>query len=271
MKVYMMTDIEGVAGVMNSVDWALATGRYNEKGKEFLTREVNAAIDGLCAAGATEIVIQDGHGSGAINMDLLDPRAKLQRGWDTSGGGAYPFGMNDSFDVMVYVGQHPKAGTEYGHLCHTGSMNVIDKTVNGISIGEFGEGVFLANTFGITPIFASGCLAFTKEAEALVPGIVTVAVKEGVMSGSGDECTADAYRLRNAGAIHLQPQKARELIREGAFKALMKYREDPASFQPTKISAPYSQKVIYREVGGKTKVVVERSGYMDLVALFNGR
>jgi len=269
MKVYMMTDIEGVAGVINSVDWVFPHSRYYEKGKEFLTKEVNAAIDGLFAAGAAEVVVQDGHGSGAINIELLDPRAKLQRGWDTSKGGAYPFGMNESFDVMVYIGQHPKAGTEYGHLCHTGNMNVIDKSVNGISIGEFGEGVFLADVFHITPIFASGCLAFTKEAEALVPGIVTVAVKEGVMPGSGDECSAETYRLRNAGAIHLHPQKARELIREGAYRALMKYKEDPTQFRPTKISAPYSKRVVYRELGGKIRAIREVSGYTDLAEVLN--
>ena len=88
--------------------------------------------------------------------------------------------------------------------------------LNGISVGEFGQCVFLANIYGVTPIFASGCLAFTKEAEALVPGIETVAVKEGVQPGTGNECTEDEYRLRNGGAIHLHPEVARKLIREGA-------------------------------------------------------
>ena len=269
MKVYMMTDIEGVAGIINGADWVHPHSKYYEKGKEFLTKEVNAAIDGLFAAGATEVVVQDGHGSGAINIDLLDPRAKLQRGWDTSLGGAYPFGLNESFDVQVYVGQHPKAGTPYGHLCHTGNMNVIDKSVNGLSIGEFGEGVLLASVYGVKTIFASGCLAFTKEAQSLVEGIVTVAVKEGVTPGSGDECDEQTYRNRNTGAIHLQPQKARELIREGAYNALMKYKENPESFKSVKLDPPYSKLVVYRCAAGKIGYVVERNGYDNLAEVLN--
>lgn len=269
MKVYLMTDIEGVAGVMNSTDWIYPDSKYYEKGKEFLTKEVNAAIDGFFAAGATEIVVQDGHGDGAINIDMLDPRARLQRGW-AGPGGARPFGMDKSYDVQAWVGQHPKAGTEYGHLCHTGSWNVIDFKINGISVGEYGECVFLGQTFGITPIFASGCEAFTKEAKTLVSGIETVAVKEGVMAGSGDECDSNSYEKRNWGAVHLQPQKARELIREGAYRALKRYIEEPSSFKPTQISAPYSKKIVFREANGKTNYVVEEQGYDDLAKLLNG-
>ena len=269
MKIYLMTDLEGVAGVMNSTDWIYPDSKYYEKGKELLTKEVNAAIDGFFAAGATEIVVQDGHGHGAINIDLLDPRAKFQRGWDTSAGGYAPWGLDESYDVMAYVGQHPKAGTAYGHLCHTGMLNTLEYEVNGISIGEFGKGALAAPLYGVTPIFATGCLAFTKEAKDLVPGIETVAVKEGVMPGSGDELSADAYEKRNWGAIHLQPQKARELIREGAYRALKRFIEQPESFRPTKISAPFSKKVVYREVNGQVHYTVERSGYDDFARLLN--
>ena len=269
MKVFLMTDLEGVAGVINTTDWIYNDSKYYEKGKELLTKEVNAAIDGFFAAGADEVVVQDGHGYGAIDIDLLDPRAKLQRGWYGPGGGAFPFGMNETYDVYACVGQHPKAGTEYGHLCHTGNFDVLDFQINGISVGEYGEQVLLAGQYGITPIFASGCLAFTKEAEALVPGIETVAVKEGVMPGSGDECGNEVYEKRNWGAVHLQPQKARELIREGAYNAMMRYKENPKSFKPTKVSAPFSKKIVYRQAMGKILPVVEKSGYDDLAALMN--
>jgi len=113
MKVYMMTDLEGVAGVINSTDWIYPESKYYEKGKEYLTKEVNAAIDGFFAAGATEIVVHDGHGSGAIDIALLDPRAKLQRGWHGENG-AYPFGKDASYDVFACIGQHPKAGITFG-------------------------------------------------------------------------------------------------------------------------------------------------------------
>jgi len=268
MRVYLMTDLEGVAGVMNSTDWIYPDSRYYETGREFLTKEVNAAVDGFFAAGADEVVVEDGHGAGAINIALLDPRAKLQRGWNVNG--AWPFGMDRcKFDVMAHVGQHPKAGTEYGHICHTGNFNVIDYRVNGHSVGEFGECVFMGAQYGITPIFASGCLAFTKEAEALVPGIETVAVKEGVQPGSGDDCTAESYERRNWGAVHLQPEEARRRIRQGAEKALKRFLENPESFTIPKIEAPFSKQVTYRQMNGQMRYTLEKTGFENLAELLN--
>ena len=265
MKVYLMTDMEGVAGVINSTDWIYPDSKYYELGKEFVTKEVNAAVDGFFAAGADEVVVQDGHGHGAINIQLLDRRAKLQRGWN----GPYPFGLERGYDVMAWVGQHPKAGTAFGHICHTGNFNVIDCQINGISVGEFGECMFCGQVYHVTPIFASGCLAFTHEAQQLVPGIETVAVKEGVCAGSGDECSAEQYERRNWGAIHLQPEEARAQIRQGAEKALRRYLTAPDSFQPTQISAPYTRKVLYRQQNGITHYCSKSSNKTDFIALMN--
>ena len=58
--------------------------------------------------------------------------------------------------------------------------------------------------------------------------------------------TAEQYEKRNWGAIHLHPLKARELIREGAEKALRRFKEDPDSFQPMKIEPPYTYCVTFR-------------------------
>jgi D-amino peptidase len=136
MKIYIMTDIEGVCGVVNFDDWALPQGRYYEEGKKLLTMEVNAAIEGFFAAGATEILVADGHGLGAINNILLDHRVSFLRGPVP---GPYPFMLDETFDAIAWVGQHAKAGTECAHMAHTGSLNVIDYKINGISVGEFGQ------------------------------------------------------------------------------------------------------------------------------------
>lgn len=244
MKIMIMTDIEGVAGVMNAKDWIYPDSRYKEEGKKFLTAEVNAAIEGFFDAGADEIVVVDGHGSGAINIALLDPRAYLLRGR-----GEPPFGLDSTFDALAHVGQHPKAGMEYGHLCHTQSFKVLDYTLNGKSIGEFGQFVFCALEFGITPIFASGDYAFTKEAEDLVAGIETVYVKRGITPGSGDECNTSEYELRNSGAIHCHPKRACAMIKEGAKRALERFINEPESFKPTKLSPPYKGIYHYRADG----------------------
>jgi len=263
MKIFLVTDLEGVACVMNSTDWIYPNSKYYELGKELLTKEVNAAVDGFFAAGATEVVVCDGHGAGAINGMLLDSRAKLQRGAD----GGYPFHADRGYDAIAWVGQHPKAGTEYGHLCHTQGFDYIDYSINGISIGEFGQTMFSAQTFGVVPIFGSGCLAFTKEAEALVPGIETVAVKEGLVAGSGDECSTEVYERRNWPAIHMSPEESRKAIRAGAERALRRFIEHPETFHPTKISPPFSSRKVIR-VGGSA-YVKELSGYEDVSDLLN--
>lgn len=204
-----MTDMEGCAGIINRADWVLNDSKYYEEGKILLTEEVNAAVDGLFSAGATEILVADGHGYGAINLMKLDPRVRLQRGFPDP----WPFGLDETFDCMCHIGQHAKASTEKAHICHTGNHYVIDRAINGVSVGEFGEMVYCAEELKVTPIFASGDLAFTKEAQDLVEGIVTVSVKEGLMTGKGLDKTFEETINRNIAAIHFHPLKARELIR----------------------------------------------------------
>ena len=60
-----MTDLEGVAGVLNFENWCSdGGGRHYEKAQRLLTEEVNAAADGFFEGGAEEILVVDGHGYG---------------------------------------------------------------------------------------------------------------------------------------------------------------------------------------------------------------
>jgi len=264
MRIFIMTDMEGVAGISDFENWCTPKSRYYEDGKLLLTNEVNAAIEGFFSAGATEIVVADGHGYGGINILALDRRARYQRGFI-----GYPVGMEDDFQALAYIGQHPKAGTSHGHICHTGDFNVIDYSVNGVSIGEFGQGVLCAQELGVVPIFGAGDEAFCAEAKALVPGIGTVAVKRGLTPGEGREADYDAYARRNLAAVHIQPQEARRLIREGAESALRRFLSDPASFHPTELRAPYHARVEYRKKGDVPAHVDEWSHADSLIGLFN--
>ena len=71
MKLYILTDIEGVAGVADFEDYSYPTGRFYPQSRHLLTLEVNAAVDGALAAGADDILVADGHGPGAINVEEL--------------------------------------------------------------------------------------------------------------------------------------------------------------------------------------------------------
>ena len=267
MKIYMMTDLEGVAGVLNRNDWVHLGSPYYEKAKMLLTKEVNAAAEGFFNAGATGILVSDGHGAGGIQPELLDKRLLLMRGYPTG----YPCGLTAEYDCVAWIGQHAKAGTPYAHIPHTGNHHVIDLSINGISLGELGELAMSADVLGVKPILASGDKAMCLEAQALLPGIETVSVKEGLTPGSGDECTFEEYNSRNISAVHLAPDKARELIEEGAYNALKRFSDNPDSFSDLKTEAPYEKIVVYRPGDGKPGHTFRSGGHATPWDAINSR
>jgi D-aminopeptidase len=264
-SVYIMTDMEGVAGLLDSEQWCSPESRYYELGKEFLTLEVNAAIEGFARGGASEFLVADGHGWGGINSKLLDPRAELARNWAPP---PYPFSLEKGTTFAAWVGQHAMSRTEFAHLAHTGSFATFEIAINGRAVGEFGEMVFCASHLGTRTIFGSGDLAFTKEAKTLVPGVETVAVKRGTTAGHGDECDAKAYAKRNLGAIHLHPERARQLIAAGAERAIRRALAD-TSFGIVRLPPPYEKLVTIRPRDGQPKRTGRASHPDDILALMN--
>jgi D-amino peptidase len=264
-RIYIMTDLESVAGVRDFPDWCVPEGRCYEQATRLLTLEVNAAIDGLAAAGATEFLVADGHGRGAIEIELLDPRADMRRGWPHG----WPLGLDDGdVDYLIFVGQHAKAGTELAHLAHTQGLNYIDLSVNGVSIGEFGQLAMCASELGIRTIFGCGDLAFTVEAQALVPGIETVSVKRGLRRGSGDEMTTDQYEHRNAAAVHVQPERARDMIRAGAETALRRAQAEDFGIIP--LEAPFERVARFRhEESGDPTTISSETHATSVIGMMN--
>jgi D-amino peptidase len=233
MKVFIMTDMEGVAGIIESADYCLPEGKYYEHGRELTTLEVNAAVEGLLEAGATDILVVDGHGHGGLHPTLLHPEARILTGRPRQ----YGAGMDSSFDAAIMIGQHAKANTDGGHLCHTGSFDRQEATVNGITIGEMGLNMLIAGYFNVPYIMLSGDKAACEEFLELCPNGVGVPVVEGLKRGSAAELTGDENRLFNVAAIHRPPRKARELIRQGAREAVERMRY--VKFEPLKMDPPY--------------------------------
>jgi len=260
-----MTDMEGAAGVQNSEHWCEPSSRYYELGKEFLTKEVNAAAEGFFAAGAKRIVVADGHGHGGLSINLLDPRLELIMGWSPP---VWPFGLDRTFDYIAWVGQHAKAGSVYAHLAHTGTFSVLENTINGISVGEFGGFALLAQELGVKPIFGSGDYAFTLEAKKLVKGIETVPVKKGLNPKTGTECSQEQYRKFNLTAMHIHPVKAREMIRHGAEKALRKARGNGTYTLP-KIKPPYERLMTVRHTDTAPKLLYRQYHTKSITAMLN--
>ena len=241
-RVYICTDLEGVGGVVNFTDWCTPDGYRNEAGCRFLTEEVNAAVDGFFAGSATEVVVGDGHGSGgSIRGEILDSRAYLKRGGDDLA----------DYEAFAFVGQHAKAGTPYAHLAHTQTEEAIDFRINGVSLGEFGQLAYMAAEQGKPTIFAAGDKALTLEARALIPEIITVAVKEGTNPAPPLDVAADAVLVKCSGALHYPRRKVLADLRAGAKNAAEKYRANAGVFKLPPIPGSYVAEAEYRAIGTK--------------------
>jgi D-amino peptidase len=208
-KVHVISDMEGVAGI---VKWQQTSGGdpMYEEGRRLYTEEINAAVRGAKAAGATEIVVMDCHGAGggwsfnSLVPDLLDADCEfvVQQEWTE-----YTEFLEAGCDAALLVGMHAMAGTADGVLNHTvsgtGWRNV---TFNGTLVGETGINAALCGTWGCPVLMVTGDAASCREATALLgDGLTTVAVKQG---------------LGRFSARHVAPQRAREMIEKGAATAL---------------------------------------------------
>ena len=67
MRILILCDLEGTAGVVDFETQTYDGGRDNEQAKYLATLEINALIDGALEGGATDPIVLDGHGSGGVN------------------------------------------------------------------------------------------------------------------------------------------------------------------------------------------------------------
>ncbi len=223
MKVFMVTDMEGVAGIVSFADQSYATGKYFEAGKKLVTGEVNAAVSGLLSAGADEVLVWDGHGAGAIVYEDLHPAARLLHGRM----GDFARTMQRiiaGYDACVMIGQHALAGGASANQNHTQNSQTVDYyRLNGRAIGEIGQVALFCGALGVPLIFLSGDDVACREAEELVPGIATVAVKQGLGRGA---------------AISLSTEQARRAISEGIASAVRQHAAHPSA--PLRWPGPYT-------------------------------
>src|ERR671928_1261806 len=209
MKVFVIGDMEGVAGI---VKWKQTTGgeALYEEGRRLYTEEINAAVRGARAAGATEIVVMDCHGAGkhwsfnSLIPEDLDPACEfvVQQEWTE-----YTDFLEQGCDAALFVAMHAKAGTPDGVMSHTVSGQAWrELQFNGVSVGETGINAALCGQWGCPVLLVTGDRAVCREAKELLgEGLTTAEVKVGF----------GRFSARNLPAV-----RARELIEDGAKRAL---------------------------------------------------
>ncbi len=241
MKIYIAVDLEGVAGVVShgqQCQWNPGKGwkakapepptgwyaHYYEQARRLATEELNAAVQGALDAGANEVWAWSAHGSfpGAIDIELVHPECRVV--YAEEGG---PIGHDRSFSALFMVGQHPMAGAPCGRLAHSFHGGIVEFSVNGQAWGEIAATAFEFGRFGVPFALLSGDQAACDEATALVPNVVTVPVLRGL--------TPKPNLLEPAATVCLSPRKARDMIREGATRAVERCRKIP----PFVVAPPY--------------------------------
>ena len=212
MKVLIGTDLEGVSGVASFETQTSPDTRYYERARKLQTAEINAAIEGLVEEAATDILVVDGHGPGAVLFEELHPAARLLHGRPAPPR-SLRWEIAKRYEVCMQIGQHAMCGTQTGTLNHTQSSRTIEcYKLNGKPIGEIAQFALSHGALGLPMIFLSGDEAACREAEALVPSVTTAAVKEG---------------LSRQAAISLSQEQAHNLIREKVREAVRRHKENP--------------------------------------------
>ena len=179
MKVYIGTDMEGVNGVVTR-EHTHRDGREHDRARAWLTEEVNAAVDGVLAAGATVVVVEDGHGTCRnILPDQLHPRASLITGQVTTLPPSMVHGLDGSYDAVLLIGYHARAGTPNANLDHTSwSQTVRHVRVDRQEVGETSIMSAYAGAHGVPVVCVSGDDALGRELDELQPDIEQAIVKK---------------------------------------------------------------------------------------------
>ena len=147
LKIYISVDMEGIGGIGTS-EMVNSHGKDYDTGRRLMTAEVNAVIKTILQAGPAEIVVNDSHGDMQNLLHTeLDSRVEYIQS------NIKPLGMvqnlDASFDGVIFIGYHAKAGTENGFLAHTGSGSVKGLWINGMEVGEGGLNTYYAGSLGV--------------------------------------------------------------------------------------------------------------------------
>lgn len=200
LKVYISVDMEGIGGVVTSEQLGPAGFEY-QRARQFMTDELNAAIQGARDAGATEILVSDSHGNGQnVLIDQLPQDVTIIRSWPR------PLmmmeGIDSTFDAALFIGYHAGTANSHGVRAHTmSSATLTGVALNGEQMPEGGINAAIAGHFGVPIVMMSGDDAAVAEVQKITGPIEAAVVKRAISFHS---------------AATLTPKAAQALIRQKA-------------------------------------------------------
>jgi D-amino peptidase len=203
--------MEGVTGLVDALD-VRADGRDYERGRLMMAEDVNAAVRGAIAAGATDITVNDAHGPMRnLLPESLHPAARLIRGRPKQM--SMLEGLAPEHDAAICVGYHSRAGA-LGVLSHSFMGHEIeDMWLNGRPVGEIGLAHATAAGSGVPVAVLTGDDAACTEMTDWDPSVPTVAVK---------------YARDRFAAVLRPPEEARSAIEKAVAERLSMPLKPPA-------------------------------------------
>src|SRR5215203_832548 len=255
-SVYIIADMEGLAGAVRNATEMRPVSRggspQHERFRQELTDEVNALIAGARSAGATQFIVNEGHGGTLFRnvlVDRLDPEAILIRGYPKPI--VMSTGLNPMVDAMMIVGAHANAGSS-GIISHNFAFDSF--TVNDKVLNEAGIAAFIGGEMGVPMALASGDDVLTRETLEMLGALETVTTK-----------TAFS---RSAAAV-LPPATVHQQLREAAARAVRRVKA--GELRPLKTSKPYQVRFCLRQSFTKDDWVRETVGRLEGVSANGGR
>jgi len=215
-KVFISVDMEGIGGI-GTAAMTNATGKDYQTGRRLMTDEVNAVVAAIFARGPAQVLINDSHGDMQNLLHTeLDPRATYIQG------AVKPVGMveglDSTFDAVIFLGYHARAGTPNGFLAHTGTGSVKGLWLNGVESGEGDLNAAYAGALGVPVILVAG----------------DSSVVEQLARPTGAEMVTTKYAITPQSARLIHPQVVRDRLAAATTRGLGRIK----SSRPLRITAP---------------------------------
>lgn len=226
LRVYISVDMEGIAGVVTNEQLGPAGFEY-QRARQFMTDELNAAIQGARDAGATQILVSDSHGNGQnLLVDQLPNDITVVRSWPR------PLmmmeGIDSTFDAAVFIGYHTGTSNTRGVRAHTmSSASLAGVKLNGVEVPEGGINAAIAGHFGVPVVMVSGDDAAVAEVRLFTGPIEAAVVKRAISFHS---------------AATMVPKAAQELIRQQVKAGL----ERRSAARPYRLGANVALEVTFK-------------------------
>ena len=223
--ILILADLEG-----SSACWSYAASSFltDEWARACLgmSQDVGSVVAALLDAGVETVTVKDFHRT-AYNLfaELIDARARIVSGYRR---GPVPgIGSPATARAVMFLGMHAASGSN-GFLAHTLTSRIARLTVNDRYLAEVELFAASLASWGIRPIFFSGCPVACEQATAVIEHMDCFPIDKSCGPESFD---AGAWRfsLAQAAVKALSNQEAKPYQPVGPFEARATLREGKAA------------------------------------------